>query len=99
VKKRRYWIDLYREEKESLTQLELELLSFECRHNTDRIEELLADDFFECGKHGDQFGKREVIDSLPKESDGKKFETHEMTVHMLSESNGQIRYLCTIQNP
>lgn len=76
IKKRRYWIDLYREEKETLTQLELELLSFGCRHDPERIDALLADDFFECGKHGDRFGKREVLEWLPTESDEKKFETH-----------------------
>ncbi len=99
VKKRRYGIDLYREEKEILIQLEIELLSFECRHNPDRIEELLADDFLECGKHGDRFGKREVLEWLPTESDEKKFETRDMAVHMLSESIGQVWYLCTIENP
>ncbi len=99
IKKRRYWIDLYREEKESLAQLELELLSFGCRHDPERIDTLLADDFFECGKHGDRFWKKEVLDSLPKESDEKQFETHDLTVHMLSESIGQVWYLCTIQNP
>ena len=38
-----------------LTSLELELLSFDCRHNLVRINELLADDFFECGKTGNMF--------------------------------------------
>ncbi len=99
VKKRRYWIDVFRKEKELLISLELELLSFECRHNPERIDALLCDDFFECGKHGDRFWKTECLASLPKESDEKKFEVSEIEVHMLSENLWQARYLCTIENP
>ena len=84
---------------ESLKNLELELLTFECRQNSKRIDELLADDFFECGKYGDRFGKREVLDALPKESDKKKFETQDMTIHVLSENIVQVRYICKIENP
>jgi hypothetical protein len=40
---------------EFLKSLELELLSYESRQNPVRIDELLADDFFECGKYGDRF--------------------------------------------
>ena len=101
IKKRRYWIDLYREEKEALAQLELELelLSYEVRHNLVRIDELLTPNFFECGKNGDRFGKREALDSLPKEPEKKKFETQNMTVHILAENIAQVRYISTITNP
>ncbi len=98
VKKRRYWIDLYKDEKEILAQLELELLTHEARHDPARIDALLADDFFECGKYGDRFGKWECLASLPKESDEKQFQTRDMMIHMLSEGIGQVRYLCTIEN-
>jgi hypothetical protein len=40
---------------ELLISLELELLSPETRRNPARIDELLSDDFFECGKYGDRF--------------------------------------------
>jgi hypothetical protein len=82
-----------------LISLEIELLSFECRHYPTRIEELLSDDFFECGKYGERFGKNEVLESLPKESDKKRFEASDIEVLMLSENLAQTRFLCKIQNP
>ncbi len=85
--------------KEHLKSLEIELLQPETRHNIERIKELLADDFFECGKTGDQFGKIECLTSLPNENPKKILEYSDMIVYMLSENLGQIRFLCTIQNP
>lgn len=35
-----------------LISYELELLTSEARHDQSRLNELLADDFFECGKSG-----------------------------------------------
>jgi hypothetical protein len=90
---------LYREEKEVLRSLEIELLQYTTRHNPDRISELLADDFFECGKSGNQFGKKECLDALPVEDPKKILEYSSMTVHMFSESLGQVRFLCKIQIP
>lgn len=99
ILRRRYWIDIYFQEKEQLKSLEIELLQSETRHNLDRINMLLADDFFECGKSGDLFGKKECLSSLPSEDTKKTLEYSDMTVHMLSENLGQVRFLCTIQNP
>ena len=84
---------------EHLISLEIELLSSETRHNPSRISKLLADDFFECGKTGDQFGKIECLTSLPNENHKKTLEYSDMIVYMLSENLGQIRFFCTIQNP
>ncbi len=99
IKRRRYWIDLYVQEKEQLKSLEIELLQSGTRHNQDRINILLADDFFECGKSGDQFGKKECLYSLSNEDTKKTLEYSNMTVHMLSENLWRVRFLCTIQNP
>ena len=68
---------------ELLKNLELELLTFECRHNPARIDELLADDFFECGKTGKMFGKKECLEDLPEEKEMQRTVTN-MFVHMLS---------------
>jgi hypothetical protein len=83
---------------ELLRSLEIELLGFDTRQNLIRIDELLADDFFECGKYGDRFGKKECLESLPKESEKKKFEASEIEVQILSETLAQVRYICTIEN-
>ena len=80
--------------KEIVTSLELELLEYSTRHNLKRLDELLADDFFECGKYGDRFGKKECLLELPQESQDKKIEVDEMKVHLLTDSLAQVRYLC-----
>ena len=68
---------------ELLISLELELHTSECRQNPERIDKLLADDFFECGKTGKMFGKKECLESLPAEKD-KKITAKDISVHMLS---------------
>ncbi len=70
---------------EHLKQLEIELLSFGTRHNPERIDELLADDFFECGKTGKMFGKKECLEWLPEEQE-KKLEAKDISIHMLTEN-------------
>ncbi len=84
---------------ELLKSLEIELLQSDTRHNLVRIDELLADDFFECGKYGDRFDKKECLESLPKESEEKKLEATEIKIYMLSETLAQVRYVGRIQNP
>jgi hypothetical protein len=80
---------------ELLKNLELELLSFECRHNTVRIDELLADDFFECGKTGKIFGKKECLESLPAEND-KKLTARDINVSLLAENIAKVNYFADI---
>jgi hypothetical protein len=70
-------------------------LQYETRHSRERIDELLADDFFECGKTGNMFGKKECLESLPNEKT-KKLEARDVTVYLLSESIAQVRYIATI---
>ena len=98
VLRRRYWINLFEEEKKIIKSLELELLIFECRHNPSRIDALLADDFFECGKTGTMFGKKECLESLPEEDRAKTFEATDLVVYVLAENLAQIRYFCKIQH-
>ena len=71
---------------ELLISLELELLTFSTRQSLSRIDELLADDFYECGKYGDRFSKAECLESLPEESSNKILEASDMEVFMLSEN-------------
>ena len=83
---------------ETLISLERELLTFDTRHNPSRIDELLADDFFECGKTGTMFGKKECLESLPEEDRAKTFEATDLVVYVLAENLAQIRYFCKIQH-
>lgn len=97
VKGRRYGIDLCESKflLEYLKCLEVELLQHETQHNPSRIDELLADDFFECWKTGDMFGKKECLEWLPQER-AKKLTARDISVHMFSENLWQVRYIAEI---
>lgn len=95
VKWRRYWIDMYFQEKELIKSLEIELLTFECRHNPQRINELLADDFFECGKTGMMFGKKECLEWLPLEKE-KKLVARDVRASLLASDIVKVNYFCDI---
>ncbi len=47
-------------------EFELELLSSEVRKSPERLNELLADDFFEFTQSGTVITKKNIIDVLPK---------------------------------
>ena len=92
---RRYWIDTFRSEKELIKNLEIELLGYEVRHDIKRLDELLADDFFECGKMGAMFGKEECLEWLPQEKT-KQLHAMSVSVHVLSHNIMQVRYIAEI---
>lgn len=54
--------------KEILYRLENSLLQQEIRSNQKAVEELLSDDFMEFGTSGTIYNKKQVIESLQKES-------------------------------
>lgn len=56
-----------------IEQLEIELLQPDVRKSTERINELLADDFFELGMSGKKYTKQDVLKLLPKQ-EGVKYE-------------------------
>jgi hypothetical protein len=82
--------------KEFLKSLEIELLQYETRHNPARINELIADDFLEYGSSGKSFGKKEALESLPKE-EGVVIQHSDMEARMISESIGQVLFKTSIQ--
>ena len=92
---RRYWIDTFRSEKELIKNLEIELLGYEVRHDIKRLDELLADDFFECEKMGAMFGKEECLEWLPQEKT-KQLHAMSVSVHVLSHNIMQVRYIAEI---
>ena len=56
---------------ELIKVLELELLNPAIRNSKERLNELLADDFYEIGESGKQYNKQEIINILPTLSDIK----------------------------
>lgn len=54
---------------EIIKNLELELVNPITRRNTDRLNELLSDDFEEVGSSGRIYSKRDILDILPVSSD------------------------------
>jgi len=55
-----------------IKNFETELLQPEIRKSTERLDELIADEFTEIGESGKQYNKRDIFDALPKQS-GIKF--------------------------
>lgn len=53
---------------ESLFALERELLTTGTRRDRDRLEELLAPDFFEFGSSGNVWSRSEILSRLPTET-------------------------------
>lgn len=53
--------------KQKLVELELYLLKSDVRSSPTELDLLIHDDFHEFGASGSSFGKREVLECLPKE--------------------------------
>ena len=51
-----------------LSKLEAELLQPGSRRSTDKLNELIAEDFIEIGESGSRYTKKEVIGLLPKQA-------------------------------
>ncbi len=52
---------------EHLVALEKALLTFEVRHNEEKLEQLIAPEFREIGASGAYFGLTEILQRLPEE--------------------------------
>jgi len=50
----------------TIKSLELKLLDPETRKSKKKLDELLADDFFEFAQDGKRYNKQEIIEVLPK---------------------------------
>jgi len=54
-----------------IKNFETELLQPEIRKSTERLDELIADEFTEIGESGKKYNKQDILDNLPKQSEVK----------------------------
>ena len=54
-----------------IKSLETELLQPKVRKSKERLNELLADDFYEIGESGKQYNKQDILNDLPKQTEVK----------------------------
>jgi hypothetical protein len=73
-------------------EFELELLSPEVRKSPERLNELLADDFFEFTQSGVAHTKEDIIDVLPKYSE-ENFFVHDYHEKILSADLVLVHYI------
>ena len=73
-------------------KFELELLSPEIRKSPERLNELLADDFFEFTQSGTATSKQNIIDVLPKLPE-EKFIVRDYTEKQLSNDLILVHYI------
>lgn len=70
---------------EHLITLELELLTKSTRRNRERLEQLLAPDFFEFGSSGNIWTRKEILERLPTEEvlqvTASDFKAHALAVN------------------
>ena len=56
----------------TIKNFEIELLQPEIRKSTERLDELIADEFIEIGESGKQYNKQDILSALPMQT-GLKF--------------------------
>ena len=66
-----------------IKDLEVELLQPSVRKSTDRLNELLADDFLEFGASGSRYNKHDVLEHLSK-LDEVKYTVHDFATVQIS---------------
>nr|WP_296769540.1 DUF4440 domain-containing protein [Rhodococcus sp. (in: high G+C Gram-positive bacteria)] len=66
--------------------LERELQTAECRSNSARVQELLADDFTEVGASGRRWHRQSILDLLANES-GAAIEVHGLTGRIIDDGH------------
>lgn len=80
------------EDIQKVKDLEIELLQPETRRSKERLNELLADDFFEFMQSGGSSNKESIIASLPS-SPEEEIEVREMEAKELSKENILLHYI------
>ena len=75
-----------------IKNLEIELLQPKVRESKERLNELLADDFYEIGESGRQYKKRDILNDLPKQI-GEKYTIHNFNTVEISSGIVMATYL------
>ncbi|AQS35425.1 hypothetical protein Sps_00205 [Shewanella psychrophila] len=82
--------------KQKLVELELYLLKSDVRSSPAELDLLIHNDFHEFGASGASFGKREVLECLPKEK-CPEFCATSFELRMLSKDLAQLLYRATMK--
>jgi len=80
------------DEIQKVIDLEIELLQFETRKSRERLNELLAEDFFEFMQSGAPTDKKAMVEYLPT-SPEEEVHVREMNAKVLSEDNILLHYI------
>ena len=67
-------------------ELEIKLLDRAFRTNQNFLNEVLHDEFQECGSTGDLLNKHDILSNLPNEDSTTVFECGDLTTKVVSES-------------
>ena len=77
--------------KKSIIQLETDLHKFEIRSNVNRLNELLAEGYFEIGASGNSYTKKDILTRLPDE-ETREIKSYDFEVREITEEVIQIFY-------
>lgn len=77
---------------ERISNFELELLKYDVRKSHKRMNELLADDFFEFAKDGKKYSKQEIIKILSQCAE-EKISTTNFNVLEISSNAALVTYI------
>jgi hypothetical protein len=89
---------LSRDEEEYLRKLEESLWLPEIRFSQEKMEEILADDFFEFGSSGGIYDKHVTLQTPPREI-GAKFPLPDFSARLLSSSVALATYQSILSGP
>jgi hypothetical protein len=84
-------MEISSEDREILERFEQELWHQETRFNKQRMNELLAQDFFEFGRSGRVYQRQDTIAAMPQTIDAV-FALPEFQIRLLSENVAQVTY-------
>jgi hypothetical protein len=75
-----------------IKDLETEFLQPEVRKSKERLNELLADNFYEIGESGSQYKKQDILNDLPKQT-GEKYTIYNFNTVEISSGIVMATYL------
>ena len=84
--------------RDTLLQLELELMSQSVRKSRPKLDELLADDFVEFGSSGRVFDKQSTIEAMQSSPAEETHAIDNCRVVSLSEDTALLTYTCEVSS-
>lgn len=71
--------------KKVIKELELSLLNPSTRQSSEKLNQLLSEDFLEIGQSGVKYNKKDIINYLPLDNHSAKYTIHNFEILKLSE--------------